>query len=181
MSIDFEIKKKICLLGSYGVGKTSLVRRFIYNTFEEKYLSTIGVHISKKVISINSKALREEKKVNLFIWDIANIDKFDSVIKSYINGAHGAIIVIDITRPNLLNQSLTYANQYKELNPKGEIIFVGNKIDLESSTKFNRENFIKTFVGFDSEVFFSSAKSGENVEEFFSHLGLKLVKDNFIV
>ncbi|MFZ1291659.1 MAG: Rab family GTPase [Melioribacteraceae bacterium] len=178
MSVQVNTKKKVCLLGSYGVGKTSLVRRFVYNKFEEKYLSTIGVHISRKTVHLNESEINKfEKEIDLFIWDIANIEKFDSVTKSYINGAHGAIIVTDITRPNTIIQSIDYANIFLELNPKAKIIFVGNKFDLSDTIQFDKEKYISNFKSYKTNFSFSSAKTGENVEEIFNILGEKLSEE----
>ena len=169
MAEIIEIKKKVCLLGSYGVGKTSLVRRFVHNKFEEKYLSTIGVQISRKTLNNNSR------KINLYIWDIANIEKFDSIVKSYISGAHGAIIVSDLTRPSSLSSTNEFAENFKSINPHGELIFVGNKTDLENDIKISEEEFRSNFYSSSDNIFFTSAKSGKNVEEMFQSLGLKLI------
>lgn len=178
MSVQVITKKKICLLGSYGVGKTSLVRRFVFNKFEEKYLSTIGVHISKKTIYINeSERNKYNKEIELFIWDIANIEKFDSVTKSYINGAHGAIIVTDLTRQNTIQQSLDYAKIFLELNPKAKIIFVGNKSDLVENLQIDKEKYISNFNFYKTHFLFASAKTGENVEQIFSIIGEKLSEE----
>lgn len=178
MSVRVNIKKKICLLGSYGVGKTSLVRRFVYNKYEEKYLSTIGVHISRKTVHLNESEINKfEKEIDLFIWDIANIEKFDSVTKSYINGAHGAVIVTDISRPNTIAQSLNYAKIFLELNSKAKIIFVGNKYDLLENIQLDEEKYISNFKFYKTHFSFVSAKTGENVEEIFNMLGEKLSEE----
>ncbi len=175
MSDQIVIKKKICLLGSYGVGKTSLVRRFVYNKFEEKYLSTIGVQISRKTLNYNDNQHLMNTEVNLFLWDIANIEKFDSVVKSYISGAHGAIIVADITRPNSLTPTIDFANNFIDANPDGKVVFVGNKTDLESDIKISEDDFRSKSLLLNSDVFFTSAKSGANVELLFQSFSLKLI------
>jgi small GTP-binding protein len=178
LTVQVNIKKKICLLGSYGVGKTSLVQRFVYNKFDEKYLSTIGVNISRKTIQLNESEISDfVKKIDLFIWDIANIEKFDSVAKSYLNGAHGAIIVSDISRPNTINQCIEQANNFLELNPKAKILFIGNKLDLAENVIFDKEKYHLNFKSFKSNVEFASAKTGKNVEEIFSILGEKLAEE----
>lgn len=168
-----KLKKKICLLGSYGVGKTSLVRKFVYNKFEDKYLSTIGVNISKKVIIIEND--NEEVEIELFIWDIANIEKFDLTVKSYLRGAHGAIIVTDISRPNTAEKITDYINEFLNVNPKAKMVCVGNKFDLAEELNFNKDDYISKFNAAKCPIFFSSAKSGENVEEVFNSLGIQLI------
>lgn len=171
------IKKKICLLGSYGVGKTSLVQRFVYNKFEEKYLSTIGVHISKKKINLSNKNSNIKNSIELFIWDISNIEKFDAIGKIYFNGAHGAIIVTDITRPITIEKTIEFTNTFLQINPNAVIKFVGNKIDL-AENDFDKEKYLTNFNSFDNSFSFTSAKTGENVENVFKQLAEKLLKDN---
>lgn len=178
MTLQVNIKKKICLLGSYGVGKTSLVQRFVHNKFDEKYLSTIGVNISRKTIQLNeSEANDFVKKIELFIWDIANIEKFDFVAKSYINGAHGALIVFDISRTNTINQCVEQARNFLEFNPKAKVVFIGNKLDLSDKVIFDKEKYLMNFNSYKTNVEFVSAKTGQNVEEIFNILGEKLAEE----
>ena len=99
-----SIKKKVCLLGSFAVGKTSLVERFVHNRFDEKYLTTIGVKISQKALPpIESKRDRQMIQHTFLIWDIAGLEKFDSVEMSYFRGAAGALVVADLTRPETIH------------------------------------------------------------------------------
>lgn len=87
------ITKKVCLLGSVCVGKTSLVRRFVDSCFSEKYQSTIGVKLHKKSISLDNDDL------SLILWDIQGEDRFDKVLVSFLKGLSGYILVIDVTQP----------------------------------------------------------------------------------
>lgn len=170
-----EIKKKVCLLGSYGVGKTSLVHRFVYNKFEEKYLSTIGVHISKKSVVLDSKD--DKQFVELFIWDIANIEKFDSVVNNYLRGAHGAIIVTDITRPNTIENIDEFVDKFMGINPLAKVILVGNKYDMVKEVNFNKDEFVNKNSNTNGNLIFTSAKTGDNVEELFIKLAEKIIGD----
>lgn len=169
------IKKKICLIGLYSVGKTSMVRQFVYNKFEDKYLSTIGVHISKKKISVDFES--DKQTIELFIWDIANIDKFDNVVNNYLRGAHGAILVTDITRPKTIENIKEFADKFLEINPNAKIIFVGNKIDLVDQLKFDKEQYISSVCDNNQKLLFTSAKTGENIEEVFVKLGEQIIGD----
>lgn len=169
------IKKKICLIGSYGVGKTSMVRKFVYDKFEEKYLSTIGVNISKKIVNVSSHIGNLE--IEFFIWDIANIEKFDLVVKNYLRGAHGAIIVTDITRPNTTSILNSYSSDFLDINPKAKIIGVGNKIDLADNLGFDKDENLESYKTHVNNFFFTSAKTGENIYEVFNSLGQELVED----
>ena len=94
------ISKKICLVGDFSVGKTSLIRRFVENKFSDRYLSTVGVKISRKSIEVETAIASQ--LVNLLIWDIEGQTKFQSIATSYLKGASGSIIVADITRPETL-------------------------------------------------------------------------------
>ncbi|MCB9209650.1 MAG: GTP-binding protein [Ignavibacteriales bacterium] len=169
-----QIKKKICLLGLYGVGKTSLVRQFVYNKFEEKYLSTIGVNISKKSIELTND-FNENILLEFFIWDIANIEKFDTVTQSYLSGAHGAIVVSDILRESIIPQTIEYTNKFLEINNNSKIILVGNKFDLADKNSFDSDNYISKLSSLNLPFYFTSAKTGENVENVFHSLGKSLI------
>ena len=171
-----DIKKKICLLGMYSVGKTSIVRQFVYNKFEEKYLSTIGVHISKKKIILDNTDGKDS--IEFFIWDIANIDKYDSVVTSYLRGAHGAIIVTDITRPRTIENTNEFVDRFLGINPKAKIIFVGNKLDLVDEQNFDKESYISSVCSNKYELLFTSAKTCENINEVFTNLGEQIIGDH---
>ena len=90
------LQKKICLLGAFGVGKTSLTRRFVDSIFSDTYLTTVGVKIDKKTVAVNGNT------VNLLIWDIAGEDEVSAVRTSYLRGAAGYLLVVDVTRAQTL-------------------------------------------------------------------------------
>lgn len=169
------ISKKICMLGSFGVGKTSLVRRFVYNKFEEKYLSTIGVHISHKTIEISDPDQATAEQLKLILWDIAHIEKFDSVIKNYFRGSNGAIIVYDLSRPQTFKNTDVFLKPYLEMNPNSKNIFVGNKIDLVDEPDLLKEQLLKNSPIRDNPLVMTSAKTGSNVENLFQKIGTMLL------
>jgi len=115
------IQKKVCLLGDFAVGKTSLVRQFIEGQFDDKYLSTIGVKISRKPM------LRADHMLNLLIWDLAGGDDYSKMGSHYLRGAVGALIVCDLTRPDTLEALTTYTQQLRDINSETQIVFLGNK------------------------------------------------------
>lgn len=149
--------KKIVLLGHFGVGKTSLLRRFVDDAFSEDYLVTVGVHVKKKEVTIG------DEKVSLILWDIEGNTSIDMARNSYLLGTHGFVYVFDITRPE------TYQDIEKEFAylddkfPKVPVCLVGNKAD-QFDTNFN-ETFFKE-AHFNS-CFFTSAKTGNRVDELF--------------
>ena len=118
------IQKKICMLGSFGVGKTSLVARFVQGIFSAKYLSTVGVKIDKKEIKVG------DKDVLVMLWDLAGEDSRTQVQTSYLRGAHGYFLVCDGTWKESL---VTAKNVHKRaVEAVGEIpcVLVINKSDL---------------------------------------------------
>ena len=159
------ISKKVILTGSFGVGKTSLFNQFIFNQFSDKYLTTIGVKVNKKVINIGGEDL------SLLLWDIAGEVSQDKVPTSYFLGASGIIYVIDLTRPSTFVNIKSDLALMKELLPNAEISIVGNKKDLVSEADFEQ-----VLAGISVKPdFVTSAKTGENVEMLFFELGKAMI------
>jgi small GTP-binding protein len=162
MNSKKTLNKKIILIGSFGVGKTSLTRRFVHQKFSDEYLTTLGVKIDKKEMSID-----EQTNMNLLIWDIAGEVSQEKVNKSYYLGSHGIIYVFDLTRPS------TYENMEKDLQyvaeflPNAPVIRIGNKLDMVPENQLRH-------IGAKYD-FLSSAKTGESVEEMFITLAKKMV------
>jgi small GTP-binding protein len=161
------IQKKICLLGDFAVGKTSLVRRFVEGRFDERYLSTIGVKISRKPLT------RPYGTLNLLVWDLAGSEEVGAE-SSYIRGASGALIVCDLTRRDTLSGLEHYAAQLRQLNPKAVTVFVGNKADLIETRAISDEDLQALSAKLNSPCFLSSAKTGENVENAFLNLAERI-------
>ena len=159
------ISKKIILTGSFGVGKTSLFNRFIYQQFSDKYLTTIGVKVNNKTIKI------DDESISMMVWDVAGEVSQDKVPVSYFLGASGIIYVMDLSRP------LTFVNlesdiQFlRDLLPNGTIIIVANKKDLvtEEQLETIRQELVRPFD------YSTSAKTGENVEKLFIEMGKRLL------
>ncbi len=158
------IKKKICLLGAFGVGKTSLVRQFVYHIFEESYLSTIGVNISQKRITLNSG-----KEVELLIWDIEGHEKFSPVVESYYTGASGAVLVADLTRMESLEGLDTIYTGFRSVNPQARCVFCANKDDLLHSSQALKK-YSDWCKKMNIPLFKTSAKNNENVALAFEQL-----------
>ncbi len=158
------VQKKICLLGDFSVGKTSLIRRFVEERFDEKYLSTIGVHMSRKRLERNNHFL------DLFIWDLAGGEDFDVIGPNYLRGAAGAIIVCDLTRLETLPALSLYARRLRATNPKAALVFVGNKVDLVNDRLLTDEMLQNEIAPLADRFFLTSAKTGEYVDETFGFL-----------
>ncbi|MGE5602670.1 MAG: Rab family GTPase [Nitrososphaerales archaeon] len=164
-----SLSAKICLLGDYAVGKTSLVRRFVYNLFEDKYLSTIGVKVSRKVVAVP----RGDDVIELVVmlWDLAGSEEFDSVRASYLRGAAGALLVCDVTQRATLDAISGYADQMRAVNPHAVIVLAGNKQDLAEQRMLSEDELVRVAAALRAGYFPTSAKTGAGVEEAFRHLG----------
>ncbi len=163
---------KILLLGDGGVGKTSLLRRFIHNTFDQDYHSTIGVQFMTKIVKFHNKT------VKLVIWDIAGQSKHTTYRHLYYKAANGVILVYDLTRDNTFYNLPKWIQDAKEsVGPDMKIAIFGNKEDLE------HQRVIPTYAGqnyatqIGTKIFAeTSAKSGHNVEGAFLDLAKALVE-----
>lgn len=154
------LSKKIVLLGHFGVGKTSIIRKFVTNEFSTDYKVTIGVHILKKEVELPNQ------KVSLIIWDLEGTDNIDLINKSYLLGAHGFIYVYDVTRPATFSNLKENVQKLKQQFTKTTIKTVGNKIDLLENSVDSLGN--DELIAF-TDVF-SSAKNGDNIEELIKEL-----------
>ncbi len=159
---------KTILVGDFKVGKTSLINRFVRNTFEADYTSTIGVDLSEKLVTLN-----EDTNIQFIIWDIAGQKKSIAPYrKKFYKGANFALIVLDRTRPNNIESIRNLYNDIKD-HATSEIIFVliGNKSDLADEIITSEEDIKKVadHYGFHSYIL-TSAKTGENVNDAFLNI-----------
>lgn len=157
------IKKKICLLGYFAVGKTSLVKRFVHETFSEKYHTTIGVKIDKKEIVVN------DINYQLLIWDIHGEDKFQKVQKSYFMGTSGYFLVVDATRKESLQAVVDLQALVESTIGKVPFVILLNKTDLVDRIELGPDD-IKAEGFNDCFIIETSAKTGEKVEFAFKKL-----------
>ena len=163
------ISKKVILTGSFGVGKTSLFNQFIYQQFSDKYLTTIGVKVNKKEITIDGEEL------SVLLWDIAGEVAQDKVPTSYFLGASGIIYVVDLSRPITFNNMKTDIALLKKLLNDATIMIVGNKKDLLSA-----EELAEVAQNLEVKLdFTTSAKTGENIDALFLELGKKLIANHW--
>lgn len=173
------VSKKVCLLGDFAVGKTSLVRRFVYDLFDDKYISTIGVKVSRKTVAVH----REDELLDLtlMLWDLAGSEEFDRVRASYLRGASGAVLVCDLTRPDTLNGVHRYLQELQEISPGAHVIVAANKLDLVqqppvgSRPALDLEQVRAAAAGLGAPFYLTSAKTGDEVEALFRYLGQRLV------
>jgi small GTP-binding protein len=183
-----RIKGKVCLLGDVAVGKTSLIRRFVFDTFEDKYISTIGAKVTKKSLTIPYPEFERDVDLTLMIWDIMgqHVDRLPSTLtqyekyvppKNYYRNAKAAILVCDITREDTFNNMKKWINHLFELSGPVPIILTGNKLDLLSETDFPISRITDYAKEINGEHLLTSAKSGENVEKMFYTIGDMIIKE----
>ncbi len=164
------IQKKICMLGDFAVGKTSLVRRFVEGRFDDRYLSTIGVKVSRRKVTLS-----DGREVHLLVWDLAGSEEFIGVQSSYLRGASGALLVCDLTRLSTLDSLEQYAQQMYRVQPAAPLLLVGNKNDLRDAREIQESDLAAAGEKLDIPWFTTSAKTGENVEWAFQKLAECLV------
>ncbi len=169
------LKKKICLLGSFAVGKTSLIERFVYDRFDEKYLTTIGVKISQKVLPpIHDQRSSQMIQHTFLIWDIAGLEKFDRMAMNYFRGAAGALAVADLTRQDTIGDLHGFCDKFLAVNPEASLVILGNKSDIFHENQDTLRELEKTAAHYATDFRLTSAKTGEHVEHAFFKLSEKI-------
>ncbi len=160
------IQKKICLLGDFAVGKTSLIRRFVEGRFDDRYHSTMGVKVSRKTLA------RPYGELNLLVWDLAGGNGFETIKRSsYLLGAAGALIVCDLTRLDSLDGLERYAHHMQQVDRNIPITLVANKADLKNERIISDTDLQAAFESIgDGKFLLASAKTGEQVEAAFIRL-----------
>lgn len=149
---------KICILGDFAVGKTSTVERFVNNHFSDKYLTTVGVKVDTREVT-----LRDDITLKLIIWDTAGTDKLGEVGFAYLRGASGYILVADGTRSQTVSSAINLKTQAEARYGEVPSVLLLNKSDLNHAWEISndrQESLRETWT----DVFVTSAKTGENVD-----------------
>ncbi|HWR17489.1 MAG TPA: Rab family GTPase [Terriglobales bacterium] len=163
------IQKKICMVGAFGVGKTSLVSRFVHSIFSEKYQTTVGVKIDKKQLTIDGE------EVTLVLWDLAGEDALTTVKPAHLRGASGYLLVIDGTRKSTLDVAISLQQRAREAVGDAPFIVVINKADVQESWEIKDADLGSlTALGWD--VVRASAKNGEAVEYIFLEIAKQMLR-----
>lgn len=165
--------KKICLLGDFAVGKTSLVRRFVYNLFDDRYISTIGVKVSRKTVVVPRAG--DVVELTMMLWDLAGSEEFNQVRASYLRGTAGAVLVCDLTRPETLTNLSTYTADLFQVSPDARLIIAANKSDLTDQQQIEPADVQTVAAQFNAPYYITSARTGDEVETLFRQLGGLLV------
>jgi small GTP-binding protein len=173
------IKLKITLIGEGGIGKTSLIKRYVFDQFSDGYITTIGTKVTKKEIKLKNPVDSEDYNVTMMIWDIMGQRGFREILKeAYFYGTQGAIAVCDITREETLSRLGEWIETLYQISKNVPVIFLGNKCDLVDDAQLTY-NDIKKFASKyeNSTVFLTSAKTGINVNLAFKTLAENILKN----
>lgn len=168
------LTKKISLLGDPAVGKTSLIQRFVYDAFDDRYLSTIGAKITKNTQAFTLDKypkLSQDTNLTFLIWDIAGQKAFKSVHQAYYRGSEGALIVCDITRRETLDNMLEWISELYKVVGNVPALLLINKYDLKDQVSFGEQEINSVASQVRIPYYFTSAKTGHNVEAAFKTLG----------
>ncbi len=176
--MSVTISKKMCIIGDFGVGKTSLIRRLVDRQFSDEYLSTVGVKISRKTIILANTKQQENVTAKLLIWDLEGHTKFKVIAPTYLQGASGVLIVADVSRSETVERISEHIHFFYSVNPKGSIIVALNKVDLIDEEKLALLVEISHSIGKDKvmAVYTTSAKTGKDVDEIFYKLAYTMVE-----
>jgi small GTP-binding protein len=166
-AIPALLQKKICMLGGFSVGKTSLVKRYVESVFSETYLTTVGVKIDKKTVDLG------DRSVNLILWDVAGEDDVSTVRMTYLRGCAGYVLVADGTRPSTLEVALSLCGRVEAELGRLPFVLLLNKSDLQDQWAIDSAELDRLRQSGWS-VRSSSARTGEGVEDAFRELAVRV-------
>jgi small GTP-binding protein len=157
------IQKKVCLAGSFAVGKTSLVSRFVTDTFSGNYLTTIGVKVERRSMHV------DDRPIDLIVWDLHGEDEFQKVRAAYFRGASGCLLVADLTRRATLDKALQLRDEVRRELGHVPCVFAFNKSDLVDEREIG-DAALDDLRAQGAELIATSAKTGLGVEQAFDRL-----------
>ena len=164
------IKKKICMIGAFGVGKTSLVARYVHSIFADKYQTTVGVKIDKKAITLDGQ------EVELILWDLAGEDALTTIKPAHLRGAAGYILVIDGLRRATLEVAIDLQRRASETLGPVPFVCAVNKADVRERWEIQDAD-LQGLAARGWDWLATSACTGDSVEEFFRRLTVNMLKD----
>jgi small GTP-binding protein len=180
MTEDIHIKRKIVLVGDYEVGKTSLLRKFVFDTFSDKYIMSVGLKVTSKKLEYQHSKNNSKITLNLMIWDIMGQKGYKLVPETAFHGAKGALIVCDLTRTETIHNLTFLTSWLFEIASSIPVIFLANKVDLVDKSSLHETAIADIATAFKAPYAITSAKTGENVNLAFNILGRMILKQQGI-
>lgn len=172
------MKVKICLIGEAAVGKTSLIRRYVHNDFDDKYITTLGAKVSKKEIGFDLEQQEIHVDMDMTIWDIMGEKGFRDLVKeAFFIGTRGILAVCDLTRYDTLKELDDWVQSVFKVVGSIPVVFAVNKVDLKDEVllMYGETELDQAARAFDAQYLYTSAKTGENVENSFRKLGQMII------
>ncbi len=172
------MKVKICLIGEAAVGKTSLIRRYVHNDFDDKYITTLGAKVSKKEIGFDLEQQELHVDMDMTIWDIMGEKGFRDLVKeAFFIGTRGILAVCDLTRYDTLKELDDWIQSVFKVVGSIPVVFAVNKVDLKDEVllMYGETELDQAARAFDAKYLYTSAKTGENVENSFRKLGQMII------
>ncbi|KAI8067098.1 ras family protein [Gongronella butleri] len=167
LDLDAQKKYKIVFLGEQSVGKTSLITRFMYDTFDNTYQATIGIDFLSKTMYMN-----DSRPLRLQLWDSGGQERFRSLVPSYIRDSAVCVVVYDITNRQSFNNTTKWIDDVRAERANNVIlVLVGNKVDLHESRQVTVEEGEKLATQYSMIYIETSAKAGHNVKALFRKIG----------
>jgi len=152
------------------VGKTSLIHRYVYDAFDDKYLSTIGAKITKKTCFVENAGTGKKTELTMLIWDIAGQKRYENMQRTYYRGAKGALVIADITRRETFENIVNWVTELFKVSPGVPVLVLANKYDLQDKAAISEQEIKQIIDKLGMTFLFTSAKSGVNVENAFNGL-----------
>jgi len=169
-----RIKTKVCLVGEAAVGKTSLIRRFVQDEFDDRYITTLGAKVSKKEMAFDVQDRDVKIQMDMTIWDIMGEKGFRDLLKeAFFHGAKGVLAVCDLTRYSTLKELDDWVQSVFNVVGEIPVVYAVNKIDLKDEVMilYGDKEIEQAARAFEAPFFYASAKTGDNVEFVFRRLG----------
>src|SRR2546428_4835578 len=167
---------KVCVVGEEGVGRSSLIHLFVSGAFDESYIRTLGAVGSKKTVALGSMQGRPVE-IDMMILDIMGKRTFLQLFKeAYFHGAKGVLAVFDMTRAESLRDLTKWIDGVRDSVGPCPVYALGNKTDLAHRREVNSEDASTVLASYECPVLYTSAKTGENVEQAFQGLAKTIVE-----
>jgi small GTP-binding protein len=169
-----RVKTKVCLVGEAAVGKTSLVRRYVLDEFDDRYITTLGAKVSKREQTYRSRAGDMTYQMDMTVWDIMGEKGFRDLLKeAFFHGAKGVLAVADITRYSTLKELDDWVQSVFNVVGEIPVVYAINKIDLkdEVTILYGDREIEQAARAFEAPFYYTSAKTGQDVEEAFRRIG----------